>query len=479
MSDTTPKHARISSLAHWTTFFHHTDGLFRLPSPEGEAIHHLDIDLRYVGDKDIPQDARHLDSDRELFLPNVVKLTLRGGEYVQNDDVRMDCLAEVLLAIKPVEVRWLNATDDPTEQLTFATHLVHPAIIAAGEYWSRVGSLRKLVIQGGFPVPNLTAPTPFALTPAATPCPSPGPARISFGFSRPGSPSPHAHSSHSHPHTPFSGLPALSTTKPKPVDEERVKAREERRRLADYSLKPRFEYAFGGCKVEELHWRLDGRYTPACILSIITHFFKALDRSFPSSSRKADIPLPSLLAFTSLPASLLPQIASLAGDLELDEELREYLADVGFGATQQTTASPFARVFAGKVEEGVGREREVKRTKAEMLLLQANGATVVFTEDLSKVGGGSTAAAGTTGHAGDTLTLPPTATTAISPAGSIASLVHTDGDGDAVTEDESEAVTPEDGGSPVVQALEQAVQGGKGKEVGVEGERSLGSSMVL
>lgn len=42
----------------------------------------------------------------------------------------------------------LNASDDPTEQQTLSTSLVHPAIIAAGNVWAEQGFLRKLVIQG-------------------------------------------------------------------------------------------------------------------------------------------------------------------------------------------------------------------------------------------------------------------------------------------------------------------------------------------
>jgi hypothetical protein len=60
---------------------------------------------------------------------------------------------------------------------------------------------------------------------------------------------------------PFSGLPALSTIKPKIADDHRFKEREERRRLADYSLKLTFEYAFGPWGVEELRWRFDGEST--------------------------------------------------------------------------------------------------------------------------------------------------------------------------------------------------------------------------
>lgn len=89
-------------------------------------------------------------------------------------------------------------------------------------------------------MPNLSAPTPFVLTPATSPCPSPGPTFGSFpGFA--------------------TGLPNLSLTKPKAkkVDDNKV-ARDERKRLADYNLKPRFEWAFGSWGVEHVAWSFDG-----------------------------------------------------------------------------------------------------------------------------------------------------------------------------------------------------------------------------
>lgn len=92
-------------------------------------------------------------------------------------------------------------------------------------------------------MPNLTAPTPFSVTPAVTPAASPGPSQRSFlgaaGF----------------PHT---GLPNLSLTKPKPVDEAKLKGRAERKRLAEYTLKPRWEFAFGTWGVTEIRWKFDG-----------------------------------------------------------------------------------------------------------------------------------------------------------------------------------------------------------------------------
>ena len=97
-------------------------------------------------------------------------------------------------------------------------------------------------------MPNLTAPTPFVLTPAASPCPSPGPNYGAFpGFA--------------------TGLPNLSLTKPRTKeDKDKLSAaagrvsREERMRLADYSLKPRFEWAFGSWGVEHVSWSFEGEY---------------------------------------------------------------------------------------------------------------------------------------------------------------------------------------------------------------------------
>ncbi|WWD17197.1 hypothetical protein CI109_101635 [Kwoniella shandongensis] len=408
-----PTLAKVTSLADWSTFFHPTKGIFRNPFTEGETIEHLDIDLRFVDHEyDLPLDNHGLPNLPALNLPRVCVLTLRGGEYVQDDDLRIDCLAEVLLAINPVEVQWLNASNDPSEQLTFATHLVHPAIIAAGEIWSRNGSLRKLVLQGGFPCPNLTAPTPFALTPAATPCPSPGPTRTTFGSSRTSSPL-----SAKFPHTPFSGLPALSTTKPKPVDEEKLKARAERKRLADYTLKPRFEYAFGTWTVEELRWRLDGRYTPACTVSIITHLFRAIGSSFPSSSRKIDIDLPSSLTFTSIPSGIITDLQALPAKLDLDNEVTQWLQDVIF-ITLPTNTQQHARLWneVEGTDESETRERLVRKMKAEAMLLQNNDYKLVSIDELVNQP-----------HA--------------SPAESAASSLPSETD--AATEDEDEAVTPE------------------------------------
>ncbi|WVQ72467.1 hypothetical protein IAR50_002019 [Cryptococcus sp. DSM 104548] len=466
MSSPAPTYARVASISHWNTFFSHDDGLFRLPSTQGATIEHLDIDLRYVGDDELAKSGhRFLKSDQPVHIPKVCVLTLRGGEYVHDDDTRMDALAEVLLAINPVEVRLLNAMVDPTEQLSFATHLVHPAIIAAGDNWSAAGSLRKLVIQGGFPCPNLTAPTPFSLTPAATPCPSPGPHRTNFGLDSFSSIKGPAHLS--------SGLPALTTTKPKRADEERLKARAERRRLADYTLKPRSEYAFGTWSVQELQWRLDGRYTPACIISIITQFLRAVNTTFPSATRRFDVDLPSVIAFTSLPVSIISELQSLPEKLDLAEEVHEWLADIGFGSVGDER---HARLWS--VGESVeNEERNAARLKANIILAQTKaGVSVVSLEELVANKSGSEGGLDVPSHQSAMTGM--TGSDSISPANSIASLLPPQSEG-ASTEDENEAVTPPSQGSPVVEPTVSQVSK-KMSSMGMsDGERSLENSMVI
>ncbi|WRT66474.1 uncharacterized protein IL334_003433 [Kwoniella shivajii] len=449
-----PTYAKVHSLNQWITYFHPTTGIFRSPSDKGESIEHLDIDLRYVEhDYHLSQNVRNGEElIGDINLPRVVVLTMRGGEYVQDDESRMESLAEVLAAINPVEVQWVNAATDPSEQLTFATHIVHPAVIAAGELWSRNGSLRKLVVQGGFPVPNLTAPTPFSLTPAATPCPSPGPTRSTFGIGS---------LAMSHPgfagNSLSSGLPALSTTKPKHVDEERIKARMERQRLAEYSLKPRFEYAFGGWTVQELRWRLDGRYTPACKLSIITHLFRAFGSSFPSSSRKFDIDLPDMMVFTSVPKGIIDNLSSLPDKLELDSEVKRYLQDVMFISIDKTHCS-VARIWEGDNDIEDDRERQGRRIKAELSLVQ-NNQTDFQLVSLAEL----------------TATKQPILKIESSPAVSDTSVLP--GETEAPTDDENEAITPEIGSSPLVEPSDiVARENSKGEKVG---NPSLNGSMIF
>ena len=98
-----PTLARVSSLAHWATFFHPSTGVFRLPRTDGATIKHLDIDLRFI-DHELRPESGKVKGD--VYLPHVCIITLRGAEHVCDSDDHMEALAEVLLAIKPMEVRW-------------------------------------------------------------------------------------------------------------------------------------------------------------------------------------------------------------------------------------------------------------------------------------------------------------------------------------------------------------------------------------
>jgi hypothetical protein len=100
MPGLTPTIVRIKSLADWNNCFHPSTGTFRLPSQTGVSVHTLEIDLRYV-------DETHWgkgNGGNEVYLPNVCSLILRGGEYCQDQDERVDCLTEVLSVINPIEV---------------------------------------------------------------------------------------------------------------------------------------------------------------------------------------------------------------------------------------------------------------------------------------------------------------------------------------------------------------------------------------
>ena len=98
----TPTTASVKSLAQWNMFFHPTHGGFRKAAQHGNTIHTLEIDLRYVDESNIGKSNR----GNTIYLPNVCTLILRGGEYCQDDEKRVDCLVEVLDAVNPVEFQW-------------------------------------------------------------------------------------------------------------------------------------------------------------------------------------------------------------------------------------------------------------------------------------------------------------------------------------------------------------------------------------
>jgi len=99
MSHTT---ASVKSLADWNAYFHPTSGSFRKAASEGQDIHTLEIDLRFVDESNIGKSNR----GNTIYLPNVSTLILRGGEYCQDDEKRVDCLVEILDNVNPIELKW-------------------------------------------------------------------------------------------------------------------------------------------------------------------------------------------------------------------------------------------------------------------------------------------------------------------------------------------------------------------------------------
>ncbi|BEI85526.1 hypothetical protein CcaverHIS002_0509270 [Cutaneotrichosporon cavernicola] len=138
-----PKNIKIKSISEWQYYFNYNYGVFRAPANQGAEVEDLDIDIAYV-EAQTPGAAKE-----PLFLPKVTVLKLRGGDMIDDDDERMDYLAEVLEAVKPNEFHWLS--DEAGGGYSPTAHLVHPAVIEAGERWSEKGMLGKLVLRGGFP----------------------------------------------------------------------------------------------------------------------------------------------------------------------------------------------------------------------------------------------------------------------------------------------------------------------------------------
>lgn len=67
---------------------------------------------------------------------------------------------------------------------------------------------------------------------------------------------------HDRPTTPvqpeMSSIPTISPYKTRHLDPVKLAQRAERKRLAAYALKPRFEYAFGSWAPEVLKWNFEG-----------------------------------------------------------------------------------------------------------------------------------------------------------------------------------------------------------------------------
>jgi hypothetical protein len=67
---------------------------------------------------------------------------------------------------------------------------------------------------------------------------------------------------HDRPTTPvqpeLSSIPTISSYRVRHIDPVKLAQRAERKRLAAYALKPRFEYAFGSWAPEVLKWNFEG-----------------------------------------------------------------------------------------------------------------------------------------------------------------------------------------------------------------------------
>lgn len=123
---------------------------------------------------------------------------------------------------------------------------------------------------------------------------------------------------------------------------------------------------------------MTGRYTPAAITSIMTNLFKAFASTFPLASAKTDKDLPSLVAFSHIPLSIITTLQALPEELHLDSDMTAYLQDATFIALP-TEGNKYARLF--ETTDGgadiADRQRLGRRTKAEMLLLAGSVATEI------------------------------------------------------------------------------------------------------
>ena len=261
------------------------------------------------------------------------------------------------------------------------------------------------------------------------------------------------------------------------IDEERLKAPAERKRLADYTLKPRFDFAFGSWGAEEIVWRLDGeytwlsvtplltmtgRYTSACIKSIVEHLFRALQKTWPYPSALCEFPLPSLVTFTPLCPSAIAKIRSLPDSLGLSHEIKTYLEDTFFFATEFESPS-HARLFepldqpSASVED---REQQARRFKAEMLLIKSgHNELVEFTKLVPELPESTSSS--------ESGSPPGTAQQTGFPIGSASSpgsmpSVMTDGESE---DDEGVAVTPDLGTSLVMEGDVSVGEQGKKVEI--------------
>lgn len=159
----------------------------------------------------------------------------------------------------------------------------------------------------------------------------------------------------------FSALPSLSSTKPAPAapfNEEK----KEKKRLAQYSLKPRFAYAFEAWHAQELRWSFEGNYTNPCILTAVSHLVKHIDSLIETENTES---LPCALTLFPLSESILPSLRDLPASLDLSETTKSYLADVVFISLVDAPTT-LSRIF--QVDDETNTD-PTRRFKADMLVL--------------------------------------------------------------------------------------------------------------
>lgn len=160
-----------------------------------ESVEHLILDLRFVVGEDewdkntefgaleeeeellsngLPKtkgkrkvaSTNSLSPNLPIALPKLYKITFVGSEYVEEFDTRARMVAEIIESVgrHVLDIEWVTSADQQTDSIMCcSTHFVHPLIVEAGnrtwgaeaiEQGLRDGGLRKLTIQGGFPIVN-------------------------------------------------------------------------------------------------------------------------------------------------------------------------------------------------------------------------------------------------------------------------------------------------------------------------------------
>ena len=214
-----------------------------------------------------------------------------------------------------------------------------------------------------------------------------------------------------------------------------------------------------------------GRYTSACIKSIVEHLLKALSKTWPYPSAHTDLALPSLFVFTPLSPHAISKIRSLSTSLDLSEDMKAYLEDTFFFNTS-LFATQHARLITHDHTVEWDRERQARRFKAEMLLLAGGSNQVVELEDLVPSLPEATTASGSEasssppetakdGHFNlDADTAETVGTSPGSMAGSMPSITDAGSSDDDV---ETDVATPYMGMSMIVEGTEE---GAAGKKIG-------------